>query len=401
MLVHRRIYAWIQANPGKVNLWQAIAATLLFAVPFLVMQGGQYVEFFLSAVICMTLAWRRSRPVPAAAAQAAACILQLFLVPVTALPADIFAYVTVYSLAAFAPRWASVGGFSLASVGGVLFVAQYAVIPSMDSGYSLQIALEQGVPVWIALEAVLLVAWTFGDLTRTRRLAVQALEDRAYRLEVERQQERDLAAADERSHIAREMHDIVAHSLSVIITQADGARYASAEDPEVAPKTLGVIAETGRGSLREMRRLLGVLRGDEAASTRPLPTLADVDALVDSVRRGGVDVEVLAQGTPRRPLPQGAELSAYRVIQESLTNVLKHAGPRAGAEVSLQWSAKGLDITVRDNGHGAASGLSTDGLGQGITGMSERLALYDGTLKAAPWAGGGFRVEAFIPYTEA
>ena len=401
MLVHRRIYAWLQANPGKVNLWQAIAATLIFAGPFLVTRGGQYVEFFLSAVICMSLAWRRSRPVPAAAAQAAACILQLFLVPVTALPADIFVYVTVYSLAAFAPRWASVGGFSLASVGGVLFVAQYAVLPYMDSGYSLEIALVQGVPVWIALEAVLLVAWTFGDLTRTRRLAVQALEDRAHRLEVERQQERDLAAADERSHIAREMHDIVAHSLSVIITQADGARYASAEDPEVAPKTLGVIAETGRGSLREMRRLLGVLRGDEAASTRPLPTLADVDALVDSVRRGGVDVAVQAQGTPRRPLPQGAELSAYRVIQESLTNVLKHAGPRASAEVALQWSAKGLAITVRDDGHGAAAGLSTDGKGQGITGMSERLALYDGTLDAAPTAGGGFRVEAFIPYTEA
>ncbi|MCC3277554.1 histidine kinase [Arthrobacter sp. zg-Y40] len=399
MLVHRRIYAWIQANPGKVNLWQAIAATLIFAVPFLLLGSGGgrgLMEFALSAVICMTLAWRRSRPVASAAVQAAACILQLFLVPVTALPADIFVLVTVYSLAAFAPRWASLAGLALAMAGGALFLIRYIFPDIVQISTSVIAAIDL-----VAFEAVILVAWTFGDLTRTRRLAVQALEDRAHRLEVERQQERDLAAADERSHIAREMHDIVAHSLSVIITQADGARYASAEDPEVAPKTLGVIAETGRGSLREMRRLLGVLRGDEAASTRPLPTLADVDALVDSVRRGGVDVEVLAQGTPRRPLPQGAELSAYRVIQESLTNVLKHAGPRASAEVSLQWSAKGLDITVRDNGHGAAAGLSTDGLGQGITGMSERLALYDGTLKAAPAAGGGFRVEAFIPYTEA
>ncbi|MCC3277430.1 MULTISPECIES: DUF7134 domain-containing protein [unclassified Arthrobacter] len=399
MLVHRRIYAWIQANPGKVNLWQAIAATLIFAVPFLLLGSGGgrgLMEFALSAVICMTLAWRRSRPVASAAVQAAACILQLFLVPVTALPADIFVLVTVYSLAAFAPRWASLAGLALAMAGGALFLIRYIFPDIVQISTSVIAAIDL-----VAFEAVILVAWTFGDLTRTRRLAVQALEDRAHRLEVERQQERDLAAADERSHIAREMHDIVAHSLSVIITQADGARYASAEDPEVAPKTLGVIAETGRGSLREMRRLLGVLRGDEAASTRPLPTLADVDALVDSVRRGGVDVSVQTQGTPRRPLPQGAELSAYRVIQESLTNVLKHAGPRASAEVVLQWSAKGLAITVRDNGHGAAAGLSTDGLGQGITGMSERLALYDGTLKAAPAAGGGFRVEAFIPYTEA
>ncbi|MCC9146629.1 MULTISPECIES: histidine kinase [unclassified Arthrobacter] len=401
MLVHRRFYAWIQANPGKVDFWLAVAATLLFALPFLLMRGGQFVEFALSAAICMALAWRRRRPVAAAAVQAAACILQLFLVPVTALPADLFVFATVYSLAAFAPRWASVGGLILASVGGVLFIMQYSVIPSMESGYSLDIALTSDAPAWVALEAVLLVAWMFGDLTRTRRLALRALQDRAHRLEVERQQERELAAADERSHIAREMHDIVAHSLSVIITQADGARYASAKDPEVAPKTLGVIAETGRGSLREMRRLLGVLRGDEAASTRPLPSLADVEELLGTVKRSGLETALSITGTPRRPLPPGAELTAYRVVQESLTNVLKHAGPEASAEVTLQWTPAGLKLGVLDNGLGAASALHDDGAGQGIKGMDERLSLYDGTLTAAPAAGGGFRVEAFIPYTEA
>ncbi|KAD3436282.1 sensor histidine kinase [Arthrobacter yangruifuii] len=400
MLLHRRIYAWMQANRAKVDLWQALGCSLFFAVPFLLAGGAYLIEFVLSAAICMTLAWRRSRPVASAAVQAAACILSLFLVPVTGLPADIFVLVTVYSLAAFAPRWASLAGLALALTGGALFLFRYFEFPYITDA---QEVLIYGVGL-TAIEAVVLVAWTFGDLARTRRLAMQALEDRARRLEVERQQERDLAAADERSHIAREMHDIVAHSLSVIITQADGARYASAENPEIAPKTLGLIAETGRGSLREMRRLLGVLRGDEAASTRPLPTLADVDALVDSVRRGGVEVTVRAEGAPRRPLPPGAELTAYRVIQESLTNVLKHAGHRARAEVALKWSARGLDLTVRDDGHGAAAGvagINDDGGGQGIKGMGERLALYDGTLKAAPAAGGGFRVEAFIPYTEA
>ncbi|MCC9203439.1 histidine kinase [Arthrobacter sp. zg-Y769] len=401
MLVHRRLYAWIQANPGKVDFWLAVAATLLFVVPFLIRSGGYPAEFFLSTAICMALAWRRRRPVAGAAVQAAACVLQLFLVPVTALPADLFVLGTVYSLAAFAPRWASVGGLILASIGGVLFMAQYSVIPFMDSGYPLKTALENDAPVWVALEAVLLMAWMFGDLTRTRRLALQALQDRARRLEVERQQERELAAADERSHIAREMHDIVAHSLSVIITQADGARYASAQDPEIAPKTLGVIAETGRSSLREMRRLLGVLRGDEAASTRPLPSLADIDELLGTVKRSGLETALSITGTPRRPLPPGAELSAYRVIQESLTNVLKHAGPKAGAQIALHWTPAGLKMGVLDDGLGAASALHDDGAGQGIKGMAERLSLYDGTLKAAPAAGGGFRVEAFIPYTEA
>ena len=397
MLVHRRIYAWIQANPAKVDLSQALGLTLVFAAPFLLFGISKLTEFALSTVICMSLAWRRSRPVPAAAFQAAACILQLFFVPVTGLPADILVLGMVYALAAYAPRWASLAGLALAVIGGALVLFRYFIYP-LGFGPHILIITAFGL---VAAEAVVLVAWTFGDLARTRRLAVQALQDRARRLEIERQQERDLAAADERSHIAREMHDIVAHSLSVMITQADGARYASAADPEIAAKTLSVIADTGRSSLREMRRLLGVLRGDEAASTRPLPSLADVDSLVDAVRRGGVDVSVQEEGTPRRQLPPGAELSAYRVVQESLTNVMKHAGANARVDVLLQWTARGLSLTVSDNGLGAAAGLEGGSGGQGIRGMGERLALYDGTLKAAPAAGGGFRVEAFIPYTEA
>ena len=399
MLVHRRIYAWTQAHPRDVDLLVAFCLTLVFAVPFL-LSGGAETEFWLSAIICMSLAWRRTRPVPAAAVQAAACLLQLYLVPVTGLPADIFVLAMVYSLAAFAPRWASLAGLALALIGGVLFLLRYFVMLTPETRLDLNALVAITISV-VAVEAVVLVSWTFGDLTRTRRLAVQALQDRAHRLEVEREQERELAAADERSHIAREMHDIVAHSLSVIITQADGARYASADDPDIAPKTLGVIAETGRGSLREMRRLLGVLRGDDAASTRPLPSLADIDELLESVKRGGLEASFSVSGAPRRSLPTGAELTAYRVVQESLTNVLKHAGRDAHARVELQWTPAGLKLTVQDDGIGAASALHDDGAGQGIKGMGERLSLYDGTLDAAPAAGGGFRVEAFIPYTEA
>ena len=414
MLVHRRIHAWLQANPFKVDLFQGLTATLVFAVPFLLTFRGQQVEFLLSAAICLPLAWKRTRPVTAAAIQAAACLLQLVLVPESGLPADIFVLVTVYSLAAYAPRWASLSGLALAWVGGMLFIFQYYFVPLRTAGWigdDLSL-IGRYLAFVVAIDAVVLFCWTFGDLARTRRLTMEALRDHARRLEVERQQERDLAAADERTHIAREMHDIVAHSLSVIITQADGARYASAQDPEIAAKTLGTIAETGRGSLREMRRLLGVLRGDELASTRPLPSLADVSELVDAVKRAGLSVTVSETGTMRRPLPAGAELTAYRVIQESLTNVLKHAGPSVQAGVDLQWTPRGLEITVHDDGRGAGADAPPPappapeskipgGTGQGINGMTERVALYDGTLVAAPAAGGGFRVSAFIPYTEA
>ena len=403
MLVHRQIYAWTQANPGKVDLAGALFATALFAFPFLLaslFSRTQPVDFLLSAVICMALAWRRTKPVEAAAVQAAACILQLFLVPETGLPADVFVIAVVYALAAYGPRWASLAGLVLALVGGALFVLRYFLLPMLGPGMLPSGSLIFNGLGLIAIEATVLVAWTFGDLARTRRLTVQALEDRARRLETERQHERDLAAADERSHIAREMHDIVAHSLSVIITQADGARYAAAQDPDVAVATLGTIAETGRGSLREMRRLLGVLRGDDAASTRPLPTLADVDGLIESVRRAGLDVALSLEGTPRRSLPAGAELTAYRVVQEALTNVLKHAGPSARARVHLGWTARGLELSVHDDGRGAAA-AAADGAGQGINGMRERVGLYDGTVAAGPATGGGFHVDAFIPYTEA
>ena len=402
MLVHRRIQAWLQANPFKVDLTLMLFGVLIFVLSAAAVGSTHPVfDIALSLGIVVPLAWRRTRPVLSGSITAFFCLVQIIFSGFP-LPADILPLVTVYTLAAYGPRWASLGGLALALAGGALFVFRYFGFPYAASS---PVELAMYFFSLVAFEAVILVAWTFGDLARTRRLAIQALEDRARRLETERQQERDLAAADERTHIAREMHDIVAHSLSVIITQADGARYASASDPEIAAKTLATIAETGRGSLREMRRLLGVLRGDELASTRPLPSLSDVGSLVDAVKRAGLEVVLTETGTMRRQLPAGAELTAYRVIQESLTNVLKHAGSAARAAVDLEWTSRGVEISVADDGRGAGadSGPASPaaGSGQGINGMAERVALYDGRLKAAPAPGGGFRVEAFIPYTEA
>lgn len=208
-----------------------------------------------------------------------------------------------------------------------------------------------------------------------------------------------LAAAAERARIAREMHDVVAHTLSVVVAQADGGRFAAPNDPEAAARTLDTIADVSRSALTEMRGLLGLLRdSDGEAAMGPQPSLDDIPALVASMRDGGLDVAYVTTGTPR-PLPIGAGLVLYRVAQEALTNVLKHAGPGVKAFVQLTWEAADAVLTVGDDGRGAAA--HADGSGQGIQGMSERVTIFGGTLSAGPRAGGGFVVRARLPLTAA
>ncbi len=418
-MVMHRIYAWFRGHRFAVDvtlttlLWLLLGATMLFG-------SDAAASFIIATALIVPLAWRRSRPVAATAVIAAVAIVQWAL-SLPQVPADIAVVLVLYAVAAYGPRWASISGLVLALLGTVMFITRYYFDLAPGTVARLSSTAFLLVVVWM----LVLFSWTLGDLTRTRRLREEALEGRARRLEVEQQQERALAASDERSHIAREMHDIVAHSLSVIITQADGGRYAAAADPAVAAQTLETIAETGRTSLQEMRRLLGVLRGDEELSTRPLPGLTDIDELLLGFRAAGLALDFGQSGKARRALPAGAELTAYRIVQEGLTNVLKHAGPHATATATLQWLGRGLQIDVLDDGRGAASDRSVSGAGSGsgsgsgsgvgsgsgkgsdsgggngIRGMGERVRLYDGTLTAKPEPGVGFRISAFIPYTEA
>ncbi len=398
---HLRLAHWVRTHPGTLDACLALVICVFLILPFATTGAQDYAGVVaVSVAVVLPLVWRRSRVLLSAGIIAGISVVQLLL-GIEPVPAQFVVLISLYTLAAYGPRWASLGGLALALVGAAVGLVRYAELFGLGGTASALASVPLYLIVLFLAEALVLLAWTMGDLARARRRTYQALEDRTRRLEVERQQERDLAAADERSHIAREMHDIVAHSLSVIITQADGARYASAQAPELAVQTLGTIADTGRGSLREMRRLLGVLRGDETASTRPLPTLDDVDSLLQSVRHSGVRVACRRIGTPRGRLPLGAELTAYRVVQESLTNVLKHAGAHTTTEVTLEYGARGLAITIDDDGRGAAPDPVTAGAGQGIVGMTERVRLYDGTVSAAPRMGGGYRVEAFIPYTQA
>ncbi|WP_320785066.1 sensor histidine kinase [Streptomyces sp. CRN 30] len=237
-----------------------------------------------------------------------------------------------------------------------------------------------------------------GVTVRTRRDRTEALEDRARRLETERDQQAQLAAAAERARIAREMHDIIGHHLSVVTGLADGGRYAAARSPERAAQALDAIATTSREALGELRRLLDVLRDDEQekAELSPQPSLTDLDRLISGVRSAGLPVRTTVQGTAS--LAPGRQLAVYRVVQEALTNTLKHAGPDATAHIDLAYADGGaVTLTVTDSGHGGPVTAPTDG--RGLPGMRERTALYGGTLEAGPRTGSerGWRVRFHLP----
>lgn len=277
--------------------------------------------------------------------------------------------------------------------------------------------------------SIFTVFWFLGDSRRMRELRSEEFKERARRLEYEQEQERRLAAQDERTRIAREMHDIVAHSLSSIISQADGARYAAASartaraqqaeqqteqaeqpgqaqqsTPDIAEQTLELIADTARDSLTQMRSLLGLLRSDEATAYAPVPTLSDVPALVEQSRRAGLPVIFTGiTGTMACTLPQGAELAAYRTVQEALTNALKHS-PGAATTVTIHWGKDGLQLRVHNDPVSSTEAQHTarpvPGSGNGLRGMNERIALYHGTLTYGLQPDGGWLVEAALPYRD-
>ncbi|WP_203602474.1 sensor histidine kinase [Streptomyces coelicoflavus] len=246
------------------------------------------------------------------------------------------------------------------------------------------------------------VAALIGITVRTRRDHTEVLEDRARRLETERDQQVRLAAAAERARIAREMHDIIGHNLSVITGLADGGRYAAAKSPDRAAQALDAIGTTSRQALGELRRLLDVLRDDAqdgaAPDLAPQPALTDLDRLLDGVRRAGLPVHKTVKGEPA--LPEGRQLTLYRVIQEALTNTLKHAGPDATAHIDLSYGTDGAaTLTVTDTGRTAPQQTPAPSSGRGLPGMRERTSLYGGTLEAGPRPAPerGWRVHLHLP----
>jgi signal transduction histidine kinase len=367
--------------------------------------GGSALRSFGSQLIAFAvvapLAWRRVRPTASAAAVYSVALLQVAFWTPLVVPADLAVLVALYSVTVHGPRWAHRVAIVGTLVGSVLLGL---VLNEWFSAAAVSTAVFTGV--------VALSVWAFGLVRRSRRETIEALVDRARQLEVERDQQSQIATAAERARIAREMHDIVAHSLTVMIAQADGGRYAAGADPAAATRALGTIAETGRAALTDMRRLLGVLRGGadresvtelpgpggigqgSAQGFAPQPAESDIGSLVDQIRASGVRASLVRMGEPRN-LPPGAGLTVFRIAQEALTNVLKHAGPDPLVTVLLQWLPDAIVLEVTDDGRGASA--DSDGLGQGLLGMRERTTMFGGSVTAGPRPGGGFRVRAKLP----
>jgi signal transduction histidine kinase len=252
--------------------------------------------------------------------------------------------------------------------------------------------------VVVAVLAIHLAAAVFGEVVYQHRQRNTELRARAAQAEAEVETRARLAAVEERTRIAREMHDIVAHGMSVISVQAAAAQEVARSDPD---RTIGILEDieaTGREALIEMRRMLGVLRNgpDRPGALSPQPSLADLDLTIAQRVEAGLPTQLIITGE-ERPLSPGLELAAFRIIQEALTNVLKHAGDAATATIALGYQSTALEITITDTGQGAASNLTNSGSGNGLIGMRERVDAYNGHVTAGPRPGGGYEVRASLP----
>ncbi|MGW9030321.1 histidine kinase [Streptomyces sp. NPDC055722] len=342
----------------------------------------------LQAGLVLPLLWRRRAPAAAFGAVTAVFVLQWSLG--AALRADVALFVALYSLALHG-RLRQLAWACAVAAGALSLVA---------------VRVSAAVPVWDALFFLLstaTAALALGLMIRIRRAQLVGLRERAARLEIERDQRGRLAVAAERARVAREMHDIVGHNLSVIITLADAGAYAAGAAPERGKEALHLIGDTGRQALSELRRVLGVLREADGASAEPelspQPGLTDLDALCEGVRAAGLEVVYRTVGDIDA-LDSGVQLTVYRIVQEALTNTLKHAGAGARVNLAIVVEDTRLTITVQDSGPSTPVGRprTANEEGHGLVGMRERAALYGGHVSASP-AGAGWTVRADLDLT--
>ncbi|MER6602258.1 two-component sensor histidine kinase [Streptomyces sp. CS149] len=394
----QRLYDFIRRHPTGVDVFWAV---FLLGLSGMSMVSGVY-DAGREELVAVPVALGFSTVVALRRRAPEKMLLLAILVGVVQLVFDVrpgvgnFAMLVItYTVATVGERWAS----------------RLALICSLSAAALSQLRWEsepggswaQVIFVTVIMTVPFVLAWVLGDSLRTRRAYFDQLEERAARLEREREAQSKVAVAAERARIARELHDVVAHNVSVMVVQADGAAYVMDTAPDQAKQALETISGTGRQALAEMRRLLGVLRtGDapESGEYVPQPDVEQIEDLVAQVRQTGLEVDFKVEGTPR-PLPSGVELTAYRVVQEALTNTRKHGGPDAGASVRLVYFDDGLGLLIEDDGRGAAHELyedgGADGAGHGMIGMRERVGMVGGTLDAGPRPGGGFRISALLP----
>lgn len=391
----QRLYDFLRRHPTLVDGFWALV--LLGISALWIVADGQHADTRAAAVplalaLSVVVALRRRMPEKMLLLALLVGVLQVVL-DVQVNPGDFAMLLIIYTVAANGARWAS----RLALVGG-LFASPISTVrwPNESEGHW----ADTVATVFLAVPFVL--AWVIGDSLRTRRAYYAELEERAARLQREREAQSKAAVAAERARIARELHDVVAHNVSVMVVQADGAAYVLDASPEQAKQALQTISTTGRQALTEMRRLLGVLRaGDDCGGEYlPQPGVDQLTDLIEQVRGAGLPVAFEVEGETR-PLASGVELTAYRIVQEALTNTRKHGGAEARAKVRLTFTDSDLSLLIEDDGRGAQQELyeggGEDGQGQGLIGMRERVGMVSGTLDAGPRPGGGFRISAVLP----
>jgi signal transduction histidine kinase len=358
----------------------ALAIALAGFVLSDVWTSGDYLTaskaIYVPAGLLMTLplAWRRRAPLSVAAVVMGALVFESLAVgsaPTQDAPL-VGWLLAIYSVAAHSDRAGALAGGALSLGAGLVWM---------------------GIDDFFFPVVVFGGAWLAGRMVRQREVHAQVVEERSAALDRERVANARATAAEERARIARELHDVLSHSVSVMVVQAGAERMALGSDRAATGETLEAIERTGRQALIEMRRLLGMLRvGGEPPAHTPQPTLAELDELVAQVREAGLPVELQVEGEPAA-LPLGVAVSAYRIVQEALTNVLKHAGP-ARAQVIVRYAGRELELEIADDGRGSAA---VGGAGHGLVGMRERVALYGGDFDAGASNGGGFVVRARLP----
>ncbi|MCW3816079.1 sensor histidine kinase [Micromonospora sp. DR5-3] len=389
-----RARAWARRRPLAVDACSAVALMLLGAV-FLLLAPPELRPAQLwsavgwSALGAVPVALRRVAPWPAVGAAVATLAVPVLARHAPATQGLVFLVLT-YTMAAHQRSRPAMLAAALLWVPVVLVNLLVPLHGVLDTG-----------PAYLVLNNLLSasVAYTVGRAVQTRRQSTRMLRERARFAEASQRSLAEQAVVDERRRIARELHDVVAHQVSVMGVLATGARRVLRRDPDAADEAMATVEETGRATLRELRRLLDVLRTDAepAAELTPQPGLTGIEALVEQVREAGLPVTLRVDGAPG-PLEEGVALTVYRIVQEALTNALKHAG-RATALVRLTVADGFLAVEVTDTGRGPAP--VTDGIGHGLVGMRERVALYGGILRTGPRPGGGFRVYARIPLESA
>jgi signal transduction histidine kinase len=365
----------IQAGPTVVLAVAGTVEVLLSTV----IDGPVIVLVALVLSLTVPLVWRRRRPVGVLVATLAVAVLASQthdMIDQAAFALPVF-MLTAYSAALYGER------------------RQAQIAAAVLAAFTVTtVVLEQSGFDDLFFIAILFSApFIAGRVVRSRQQLAAALAARTVELEHEREEKARMAVAEERARIARELHDVVAHNLSVMIVQAGAERRVVARERPETAAVLETIESTGRSAMAEMRRLLGMLRrSDDDLALAPQPSIDHLDLLVSQIRAAGMPVELRFEGEPYA-LPPGVDLSAYRIVQEALTNALKHAGP-ARARVTVRYGRDELDIEVADDGSGTQNG---DGGGHGLVGMRERVALFGGDLAAGRRTGGGFEIRARLP----